>query len=332
MQKPKLLDQVRNAIRYKHYSYRTEEAYVYWIKRYIFFHNKRHPKEMGNEEVSQFLTHLAVHDKVAASTQNQAFSAVLFLYRHILKQNLDMLENVTRAKRSQKLPVVFTTQEIKAIFAHLEGNKWLMANLLYGAGLRLQECLQLRVKDIDFGYNQIVVRNGKGQKDRVTMLPNCVTNRLQQHLQAVQAIHQNDLKKGFGEVYLPYALARKYKNANKEWAWQYVFPSQSLSKDTRSQKTRRHHIHESIIQKALKRAIRMAQIHKPGSCHSLRHSFATHLLESGYDIRTIQDLLGHKDVSTTMIYTHVLNKGGKGVQSPVDMLFIPQGHKFRTSN
>ena len=321
MQKPKLLDQVRNAIRFKHYSLRTEEAYVYWIKRYIFFHNKRHPKDMGCDEVRAFLTYLAVHDNVAASTQNQAFSAILFLYRYILNQELGLLKNVTRAKRPQKMPVVFTTMEVKNILDGLQEINWLMANLLYGSGLRLNECLRLRVKDIDFGYNQLHVRDGKGHKDRVTMLPNYIIDNLKRHLERTKLIHQNDLKNGFGEVYLPTALERKYKNANRDWVWQYVFPAHKLSKDPRSNKTRRHHVHGTVIHKALKKAIKLAGVNKQGSCHSLRHSFATHLLESGYDIRTVQELLGHKDVSTTMIYTHVLNKGGKGVKSPGDMLF-----------
>lgn len=324
-QKPKLLDQMRYVIRYKHYSIRTEETYTHWVKRFIFFHNKRHPKEMGTEEVGQFLTHLAVREKVASSTQNQAFSAILFLYRHVLKKDLGLLENVTRAKKPTKLPVVFTREEIKTIMVSLDGTHWLMGNLLYGAGLRLSECLQLRVKDIDYGYKQIVVRTGKGAKDRVTVLPSYLIDFLQRHLQKVKDIHERDLREGFGDVYLPYALERKYKNANKEWGWQYVFPATKRSVDPRSKKVRRHHIHESVLQRAIKKALRQTEITKPGSCHTLRHSFATHLLESGYDIRTVQELLGHKDVRTTMIYTHVLNSGGKGVQSPGDALFAVAG-------
>ena len=321
MKKPKLLDQVRNVIRYKHYSIRTEESYIHWIKKFIFFHEKRHPREMEVEEVSQFLTHLAVHDKVASSTQNQAFSAILFLYRHVLKKELGMLENVTRAKRPPRLPVVFNKDEVKSILIQLEGSKWLMANLLYGAGLRLRECLSLRVKDIDFAYKQIVVRDGKGNKDRVTVLPTIIIDNLKRHLQKTKILHERDLKTGFGSVYLPYALERKYKNAGKSWAWQYVFPSSRLSIDPRSGIRRRHHASESILQKAIKKAMLQAGITKHGSCHTLRHSFATHLLETGYDIRTVQELLGHSDVRTTMIYTHVLNRGGKGVQSPGDALF-----------
>jgi integron integrase len=321
MKKPKLLDQVRNVIRYKHYSIRTEESYIHWIKKFIFFHEKRHPREMEVEEVSQFLTHLAVHDKVASSTQNQAFSAILFLYRHVLKKELGMLENVTRAKRPPRLPVVFNKDEVKSILIQLEGSKWLMANLLYDAGLRLRECLSLRVKDIDFAYKQIVVRDGKGNKDRVTVLPTIIIDNLKRHLQKTKILHERDLKTGFGSVYLPYALERKYKNADKSWAWQYVFPSSRLSIDPRSGIRRRHHASESILRKAIKKAMLQAGITKHGSCHTLRHSFATHLLETGYGIRTVQELPGHSDVRTTMIYTHVLNRGGKGVQSPGDALF-----------
>ncbi|MFW8601747.1 integron integrase [Desulfobacterota bacterium M19] len=324
MQKVRLLQQLRNAIRYKHYSIRTEECYVYWAKKYIFFHGKRHPAEMGSEEISQFLTYLAVKKKVAASTQNQAFSAILFLYRYILKKDLDLLENVTRAKKPIKLPVVFTKEEVRSIFLQLGDTQWLMANLLYGSGLRLNECLKLRVKDIDFGYKQIVVRSGKGNKDRITMLPEHITGRLLLHLEKCKKIHENDLEAGYGTVYMPYALERKYKNANREWGWQYVFPAPKMSTDPRSGIKQRHHMGEHFLQRAIKKAIRIAGINKPGSCHSLRHSFATHLLESGYDIRTVQELLGHKDLSTTMIYTHVLNKGGKGVTSPADSLFNTQ--------
>lgn len=319
MAKPKLLDQVRNLIRVKHYSIRTEEAYVNWIRRFILFHNKRHPNEMGEPEVSQFLTHLAVKGKVSASTQNQALSAVLFLYREVLKKDIGWLDDVERAKRPQRLPVVFTREETKAILAHLEGSKWLMANLLYGSGMRLMECIRLRVQDLDFEYNQIVIRDAKGQKDRVTMLPVSLKEPLNRHLEKVRAIHEKDLKEGFGEVYLPFALKRKYPNANQEWAWQYVFPASKHSGDPRTGIERRHHIAETVLQRGVKSAIRSVGITKNGSCHTFRHSFATHLLEAGYDIRTVQELLGHKDVSTTMIYTHVLNRGGKGVKSPLDL-------------
>jgi len=318
---PKLLDQVRSLIRLKHYSIRTEETYVAWIRRYIYFHNLRHPKDMGENEIKQFLTDLAVNKNVASSTQNQAFNALLFLYREVLKQEFADLGDVVRAKKPQRLPVVFSKEEVRKIINQLDGHKWLMAQFMYGAGLRLMECLRLRIKDIDFHYNQITVRSGKGAKDRITVLPNLMVDNLKRHLEKVKEIHDMDLKAGFGSVYLPYALERKYKHADQSWAWQYVFPSTKRSIDPRSRIERRHHIHESVIQKAVKKAIRNAGITKTGNCHTLRHSFATHLLEAGYDIRTIQELLGHKDVSTTMIYTHVLNRGGRAVQSPGDMLW-----------
>ena len=275
---------------------------------------------MGEAEVSKFLSHLAVEGKVSASTQNQALSALLFLYQEVLKQELDWINNVTRAKKPSHLPVVFTKEEAKAVLLRLEGTKWLMASLLYGAGLRLMECLGLRVKDIDFSYNQITVRDGKGGKDRLTMLPGSLKDPLKKHLEKVRILHEQDLKEGFGKVYLPFALAKKYPNAEREFAWQYLFPASNRSIDPRSGTERRHHIYETVLQKAVKAAVRAAGINKPASCHTFRHSFATHLLEDGYDIRTVQELLGHKDVSTTMIYTHVLNKGGKGVRSPLDGL------------
>ncbi|MCI0419687.1 MAG: integron integrase, partial [Acidobacteria bacterium] len=256
--------------------------------------------------------------KVAASTQNQAFSALLFLYGEVLHQPLDSLPDMQRAKRPSKLPVVFTRDEARSVLRKLDGSKWLMVSLLYGSGLRLMECLRLRVKDLDFGYSQIVVRDGKGQKDRVTMLPESLKEPLQRHLERVQALHDKDLKAGFGEVYLPFALERKYSKASREWGWQYVFPASKLSRDPRSEATRRHHVDATVLQSAVKEAIRAAGMAKLGSPHTFRHSFATHLLEAGYDIRTVQELLGHKDVSTTMIYTHVMNKGGKGVKSPLD--------------
>jgi len=321
MGEPKLLDQVKNLIRTKHYSIRTEEAYVGWIRKFILFHGKRHPREMGENEISAFLTHLAVNRNVAASTQNQAFNALLFLYRNVLGMEFGTLDNVERAKKPRKLPVVFTKEEIREIINQLDGYKWIMAQLMYGSGLRVMECVRLRVKDIDFGYRQILVREGKGSKDRVTMLPEIVSAPLERHLEKVKATHERDLGAGFGTVYLPFALERKYKNADRSWAWQYVFPATKRSVDPRSGVERRHHMAESVIQRAVKQAIRNAEIPKTGNCHALRHSFATHLLEAGYDIRTVQDLLGHKDVSTTMIYTHVLNKGGRGVQSPGDMLW-----------
>jgi integron integrase len=314
----KLLDEVRDAIRVRHYSIRTEQAYIDWIKRFIIFHNKRHPSEMGETEISQFLTHLAVNRNVAASTQNQALSAILFLYKHVLKQPLAWLDGVERAKKPERLPVVLTREEVRALLDQLKGVNHLIASLLYGSGLRLMEALRLRVKDIEFHYNQVIVRDGKGAKDRITILPASLKEPLRSQLKRAREIHQSDLREGCGAVYLPYALERKYPNASREWAWQYVFPAASRSIDPRSDVERRHHTDERVVQKAVKEAVRRAAIAKPASCHTLRHSFATHLLEDGYDIRTIQELLGHKDVSTTMIYTHVLNRGGKGVASPLD--------------
>jgi len=316
--KPKLLDQVRDTIRLKHYSIRTEQAYTDWIRRFILFHNKRHPRDMSEEEVAQFLTHLARDGNVAASTQNQALSALLFLYKDVLKQEIGWLDRVERAKKPPKLPVVLPPGEVQRIFAHLSGVEKLMASLLYGSGLRLMECVRLRVKDVDFAYAQITVRDGKGARDRVTMLPVNLARLLRRHLVKAKTQHEQDLEDGFGSVHLPFALARKFPNAEREWAWQYVFPSSRLSIDPRTGKKQRHHMAEGILQVAVKKAVRASGIAKPATCHSLRHSFATHLLENGYDIRTVQELLGHKDVSTTMIYTHVLNKPGLGVKSPLD--------------
>jgi integron integrase len=318
--RPKLLDQVREAIRMRHYSVRTEEAYVGWIKRFILFHGKRHPLEMGEDEIRQFLSALAVHGQVSASTQNQALCALVFLYRHVLGQSLGWLDDIARAKRPQRLPVVLTKPEVKALLGALEGVHWIMASLLYGAGLRLLECLRLRVKDIDFGSHQIVLREGKGNKDRRTILPAAVHELLTAHLEQVRQRHQHDLAQGFGRVFVPNALQRKYPHASREWGWQWVFPSSQISLDPRSGEHRRHHLHESVLQRAVKEAARNIGLTKPASCHTLRHSFATHLLEDGYDIRTIQELLGHQDVKTTMIYTHVLNRGGQGVYNPMDRL------------
>jgi len=315
---PKLLDQTRDLIRTRHYSRRTEESYVYWIRKYIFFHNKRHPAEMGADEVSRFLTHLAVDQRVAASTQNQALAAILFLYRHVLKQDLPWLENVERAKRPARVPIVLTREETQSLLSQLSETRWIMASLLYGAGLRLRECLSLRVKDIDFAYHQILVHDGKGEKERLTMLPSTLVKPLQRHLSRVKALHERDLREGYGQVFLPYALARKYRSAAGEWGWQYVFPAAKRSRDPVTGTTRRHHVGDWVLQKAVKDGLRAANINKSASCHTLRHSFATHLLEAGYDIRTVQELLGHKDVRTTMIYTHVLNRGGKGVRTPLD--------------
>lgn len=318
-QSPKLLDQVRELLRIKHYALRTEEAYVNWIRRFILFHNKRHPRDMGTPEIRAFLAHLATEDNVAASTQNQALAALLFLYREALHQELDPLDlDAIRAQKPQRLPTVLTRAEVQKVLAQLTGEPLLMARLLYGSGLRLMECLRLRVKDVDFELRQITVREGKGDQDRVTMLPQAIIPALQEHMVHVRALHNRDLEQGHGCVYLPNALARKYPNACTEWGWQYVFPSDRISKDPRSNVLRRHHIHESSLQKAIRAAAQAAGMIKPVSPHTFRHCFATHLLEAGYDIRTVQELLGHKDVKTTMIYTHVLNRGGLAVRSPLD--------------
>lgn len=319
MQPPKLLDQVRDRIRRKYYSLRTEEAYVHWIKRFIFFHGKRHPRELGAAEVEKFLTHLAVAGRVSASTQNQAKSALLFLYKEVLDQALPWLDNIESAQRPKRLPVVLTTDEVEALLARVHGTVGLMLRLIYGTGMRIMECVRLRVKDADFARGEIIIREGKGSKDRVTMLPASLAAPLQQHLARVKALHESDLKAGFGDVYLPHALARKYPNAGREWCWRYVFPSSKLSLDPRTGIRRRWHAHENTIQRAMRQAPRDAGIPKPATPHTLRHSFVTHLLQAGYDIRTVQELLGHKDVSTTMIYTHVLNRGGRAVVSPLDV-------------
>lgn len=316
----RLLDQVRGKIRLKHYSIRTEQAYVDWIRRFILHFGKRHPRELGAAEVEAFLTHLAVAGKVAASTQNQAKSALLFLYKEVLEAELPWLDNVERAKAPKRLPVVLTRDEVQALLSRLEGTHWLMASLLYGAGLRLMECLRLRVQDVDFSRKEILVRDGKGFKDRVTMLPAALVVPLRAHLERVRELHRQDLAAGYGAVFLPYALERKYPGAARDWGWQYVFPSAKLAVDPRSGETRRHHVQDQALQRAVKQAVRDADLTKPATPHTLRHSFATHLLEGGSDIRTVQELLGHSDVSTTMIYTHVLNKGGRGVTSPLDRL------------
>jgi integron integrase len=320
--RPRLLDRVRDAIRTRHYSRRTEKAYVHWIRRFIFFHDKRHPAEMGPAEISAFLSSLAVRDKVAASTQNQALSALLFLYRDVLGVDLPWLDDVVRAKRPQYLPVVLTREETRAVLQQLTGVPRIMALLLYGAGLRLLECCGLRVKDVDFATNQIVIRDGKGRKDRVTMLPAAVKTLLMAHLDHVRTQHQADLRRGAGWVELPGALLRKYPNAGREWPWQWVFPATRFYVDRLTGQRRRHHPHESVLQRAVRDAVRAAGIPKPATCHTLRHSFATHLLEDNHDIRTVQELLGHRDVSTTMIYTHVLNLGPAGVRSPADRMFL----------
>ena len=317
--KTKLLDQARDAIRLRHLSLRTEAAYLGWIRRFILFHHKRHPKDMGAEEVQAFLSHLAIHAQVAASTQNVALNALLFLYRYVLHQPWPELQPIAHAKRPRRLPTVFTQEEVTAVLAQLHGTSWLMASLLYGAGLCLMECLRLRVKDLDFADQQIVVRNGQGAQDRLTLLPQALVAPLQRHLIKVQALHEEDVAEGYGDVYMPYALARTYSNAGTAWVWQYVFPAAKRARDPRSGAEQRHHVSATVLQKVVKEAIQRAGIAKPGSCHTLRHSFATHLLEHGYDIRTVQELLGHKHVKTTMVYTHVLQRGGKGVRSPLDV-------------
>jgi integron integrase len=315
----KLLDQLRDAIRIKHYSYSTEKTYVHWVKRYILFHNKRHPVEMGTPEIKAFLTHLAQDENVAASTQNQAFNALLFIYRNVLHIELDAPIHALRAKRAQHLPTVLSKDEAARVLAGMQGLYQLMARLLYGSGLRLMECLRLRIKDIDFEQSQIIVREGKGEKDRVTMLPASLVQPLKAQIAFVRKLHERDLADGYGSVELPFALARKYPGADKELTWQYVFPSDRLSSDPGSGVVRRHHLDPSGLQRAVKAAATLAKINKPVSPHTFRHCFATHLLEAGYDIRTVQERLGHKDVKTTMIYTHVLNRGPKAVRSPLDM-------------
>jgi integron integrase len=315
---PRLLDRVREAIRARHGSRRTEKAYAGWIRRFILYHGKRHPLEMGAAEVTRFLSALAVEGNVAASTQNQALSAILFLYRTVLEQDLPWLEGVVRAKPSERLPVVLTRPEVRAVVQQMRGTPRLMSILMYGAGLRLLECAKIRVKDIDFAANQITVRSGKGDKDRLTMLPQVVKVDLAAHLTTVKRQHDADLRHGAGWVELPWALGRKYPNAGREWAWQWVFPATRIHVERATGQRRRHHLHESVLQRAVKEAVRRAGIAKPATSHTFRHSFATHLLESNHDIRTVQELLGHRDVSTTMIYTHVLNRGPGGVQSPAD--------------
>jgi len=314
----KLLDQLRDAIRIKHYSYSTEKTYVHWAKRYILFHNKRHPAEMGALEIEAFLSHLAQEANVSASTQNQAFNALLFLYRNVLQIELATPIHALRAKRAQHLPTVLSKTEVNQVLSGMQGLHQLMARLLYGCGLRLMECLRLRLKDIDFEQSQVVVREGKGEKDRLTMLPASLVEPLKDQIAFVKQQHERDLANGYGSVELPYALARKFPNADKELSWQYVFPSDRLSTDPRSGITRRHHLDPSGLQRVVKTAAKLAKINKPVSPHTFRHCFATHLLEAGYDIRTVQELLGHKDVKTTMVYTHVLNLGPKAVRSPLD--------------
>ena len=315
---PRLLDRLRAALRARHYSLRTEESYAHWVRRFVLFHGKRHPDEMGEPEINAFLSSLATDGHVAASTQNQALSALLFLYRHVLEKPFPEMPTLVRARRPARLPVVLTREEVRRVLAHLGGDARLVATLLYGSGLRLLEALRLRVKDVDLSRNEILVRDGKGQKDRVTMLPAALKPDLAAHLKAVRAAHDRELAKGGGDVHLPDAIRLKYPAAAKSWPWQYVFPAARESADPRGGEIRRHHLPETHVQRAVKRAVERAGITKPATSHTLRHSFATHLLEAGYDIRTIQELLGHRDVATTMIYTHVLNSGGRGVRSPLD--------------
>ncbi|MFQ5793145.1 MAG: integron integrase [Acidobacteriota bacterium] len=318
--KPRLLDRVRQIARTRHLSPRTEKAYVSWTKRFVVYHGMRHPEQMGEREVNQFLSHLATVRKVAASTQNQALSGLLFLYKEVLGLELGWVSGVIRAKQPMRLPVILTREEVAAVLAHLSGLVWLMASLLYGSGMRLLECHRLRVKDVDFHRNEIVVRNAKGQKDRVTLLPIKVKKALTTHLEGVRQQHVDDLRKGAGCVELPHALRVKYPRAAREWGWQWLFPATRFYVDRASGERRRHHLHESVLQRAVRAAVRAAGIIKPASCHTFRHAFATHLLEDGYDIRSVQELLGHKDLSTTMVYTHVLNRGGRGVRSPLDRM------------
>jgi integron integrase len=315
---PKLLDQVRNRLRVMHRAIGTEKQYVSWIRRYIIFHDKRHPREMGKKEIEQFLTHLAVNGNVAASTQNQALAALLFLYKEVLELPVELVENVVRAKKPKRLPAVFSASEATAVLGQLEGTPRLMASLLYGSGLRLQECLRMRVKDLDFARCEITVRNGKGAIDRVTILSRRLIEPLRAHLENVRQRHQAAMDAGYGGVYLPDALERKYPNAWTQWAWQYVFPADRPSRDPRSGKRRRHHLGEGMLQSAVRQAIDRVGVDRHASCHTFRHSFATHLLMAGTDIRTVQELLGHKDVRTTQVYTHVIGTNRVGVHSPLD--------------
>ena len=317
---PGLFEVIRNKIRVKHYSIRTEKSYIYWIKSYLHYFSLQHPRELVGKHIEAFLTHLAVDRNVSASTQNQALSALLFLYKVVLNIELPYLDNVTRAKQSTRVPVVFTPDEASSVIQNLQPPYALLAKLLYGSGLRLMECVRLRIQDIDFYYKTVTVRNGKGGKDRVTLLPDLILGDLELQMLKTKELHDYDRQAGHGMVYLPNALEKKYPNANIEWGWQYVFPAQTHSIDPRTGVERRHHIGEQSLQRAIKRAIRVAGISKQASTHTFRHSFATHLLQAGYDIRTVQDLMGHKDIRTTQIYTHVLERGANAVKSPLDNL------------
>jgi len=317
---PRLLDRVRGVLRARHFSRRTEDAYVGWIRRFVLLHGKKHPDALGVPDVAGYLSHLASTCQVSASTQNQAFSALLFLYREVLGRELAGLDKVPRARLPERLPVVLSREEVVAVLGRMGGTPRLMASLMYGAGLRLLECCRLRVKDVDFARQELIVRDGKGRKDRVTVLPARLLPPLRAHLERVQSQHLSDLEGCAGHVALPGGLARKYPNASREWAWQWVFPATRVYTDTTTGERCRHHLHESVLQREFAAAVRAARLTKPATCHTLRHSFATHLLETGYDIRTIQELLGHADISTTMVYTHVLNRGGRGVRSPLDLM------------
>jgi integron integrase len=321
-QPPRLLDRVRAELRVRHRSPRTEKAYVHWIRRFILFHGKRHPERLGEDEVRAFLTHLAVDERVAASTQNQALNALVFLYRDVLQRELGDFSNAVRARTPARLPTVLSRAEVAALLAQLDGVEWLVAALLYGSGLRLLEALSLRVKDLNFERRELVLRRAKGAKDRVTPLPDAVAAPLRAHLAGVRALHERDLVAGFGAVALPDALARKLPSAARDWSWQWVFPATRRYVDARARTERRHHLHETVVQRAVKRAVARAGLTQRATCHTLRHCFATHLLETGTDIRTLQELLGHRNVNTTMIYTHVLNRGGRGVRSPLDGGFV----------